>query len=54
MGGPNSAETDGSGGPLSAGDQIFRDRRPGANGPCVASCWVCVALKLKRFCPIRT
>ena len=26
MGGPNSAETDGPGGPLSAGDQIFRDR----------------------------
>ena len=27
MGGPNSAETDGPGGPLSAGDQIFRDRK---------------------------
>ena len=29
--GPLMAETDGSGGPLSVGDQIFRDR-PAANG----------------------
>ena len=29
-GGPNIAESNGQGGPLSAGDQIFRDRPPRA------------------------
>ena len=32
-GGPLMAETDGPGGPLSAGDQIFRDRPQGAGAP---------------------